>query len=83
MKPNHLSISSLNFAKEVSVFNCLGREFQTRGAKDLKLLSPPKVTLFRVGIFKSYFFETEFSLFFFKIVLNESSTVFFESFKNF
>ena len=56
--------------KEVSVFNCFGSEFQTRGAKDLQLLSP-KVTLFRIGIFKSYFFETEFS-FFFKKVLNES-----------
>ena len=62
MGPNHLSISSLNFTKEVSVFNCFGREFQTRGAKDLKLLSP-KVTLFRIGIFNSYFFETEFSFF--------------------
>ena len=33
--------------KEVSVFNCFGREFQTRGAKNRKMLSP-KVTPFRV-----------------------------------
>ena len=62
LRGNHLSISSSNFTLEVSVFNCFGREFQTRSAKDLKLLSP-KVTLFRIGIFKMYFFEIEFSFF--------------------
>ena len=67
--------------KEVSVFNCFGSEFQTRGAKDLQLLSP-KVTLFRIGIFKSYFFETEFS-FFSKKSLMKVGTVFVESFENF
>ena len=48
--PNHLLICSLNFTKEVSVFNCFGREFQTRGAKNLKMLSL-KVTPFRVVFF--------------------------------
>ena len=38
---------------------CFSTEFQTCGAKGLKLLSP-KVTLFCIGIFKSYFFQTEF-----------------------
>ena len=62
LRGNHLCIFSSNFTLEVSVFNCCGREFQTRGAKDLKLKSP-KVTLFRIGIFKMYFFEIEFSFF--------------------
>ena len=69
--------------KEVSVFNCFGREFQTRGAKNRKMLSP-KVTPFRVffAFFKCCFLETEFS-FFFKIALNEIWTVFAENFENF
>ena len=60
--PNHLSFSSLNFTLEVLDFNGLGRKFQTRGVKDLNVLSP-KGTLFCIGIFKSYFFATEFSVF--------------------